>query len=116
MLVTTFNVYERYNFHVRNYIYIRDFICTNLRKSHNGNIRKQIGTVLKNWQVGLKHLIQFLGELVSIVIEGLQYPREVAVKKSQQRLQSVGASLEYPVLYVPVSPHRLRKSIGANDL
>lgn len=63
--------------------------------------------MLKDWQIGLEHLIQFLGESITIVVEGFQYLDEVAVKELQQRFQSVGASLEYPVVYVSISPHCL---------
>jgi len=68
--------------------------------------------MLKNWQISLKHLIQFLGESITIIIEGFQYLDEIAVKELQQRFQNVGTSLEYPVMYVSISPHCLTKLSG----
>lgn len=39
--------------------------------------------MLKNWQIGLKHLIQLLGESVAIVVEGFQYLYEIAMEEFQ---------------------------------
>lgn len=37
--------------------------------------------MLKNWQIGLKHLVQFLGESITIVVKGFQYLDKIAVKE-----------------------------------
>lgn len=60
-------------------------------------------------------MIQFFGESVAVVVKGFQYLDEITVKKLQQRFQYVRASLEYPVLYVPVCPHRLAELISEGN-
>lgn len=52
------------------YVFYVICICTDLWKFKNRNIGKQIGTMLQNWQISLKHLIQLFCEPVTIIIEG----------------------------------------------